>query len=154
MKPKVSIDDNAICVIQAAVPSGGTASFTLTSESGDADLAIQRVSDSEIVCESNNSSGVDTCYISEAGDYEVLMIAERASTSFVTYSINAEELPTGAHFEVNVAVDIDYALFEQFGTLENLQSYLAALFAYNNVMFEREVRTKLLIVMSANNGER
>ncbi|MEK9654915.1 MAG: M12 family metallo-peptidase, partial [Halieaceae bacterium] len=44
-----------------------------------------------------------------------------------------------------VAVEIDKGLYSQFGSATAANNYIAQLFAYNSVVYEREIKTRLKV---------
>jgi hypothetical protein len=54
-------------------------------------------------------------------------------------------LALGELYTATIAIDTDYELVEQLGSIDDVSAYLASLFAYLNTTYESEIDTRLLI---------
>ena len=62
-----------------------------------------------------------------------------------TTGIAPANLAPGELYTVTIAIDTDYELVQQLGSVGNVSAYLASLFAYLNTTYESELDTRLLI---------
>jgi len=137
------------CIFDFDIPDGTMGIFTLGGRSdntGDADMIVRRGDPVTTVCTSAGASINEHCDAIESGSVEVVVSTSTAPAKIsLDYSLAIPALAQGTHYEAVVAVDLDYLTYEQLGSLQAVQSYVAELFAYTNVVYEREVETKLVV---------
>ena len=137
------------CIFDFDIPDGTMGIFTLGGRSdntGDADMIVRRGDPVTTVCTSASASINEHCDAIESGSVEVVVSTSTAPAKIsLDYSLAIPALAQGTHYEAVVAVDLDYLTYEQLGSLQAVQSYVAELFAYTNVVYEREVETKLVV---------
>jgi hypothetical protein len=143
------IDAGSSCIFEFSIPSGTTGTFTLGARpdnTGDADMIVRRGDPVTVVCTSAGASVNEHCDVIEGGSVEVVVSASTNPAKIsLDYSLAIPTLAEGTHYEAVVAVDLDYLTYEQLGSLQAIQSYVADLFAYTNVVYEREIETKLVV---------
>ena len=143
------IDAGESCVFEFDIPEGTTGTFTLwgrAGNTGNADLLVRRGSPSSVVCSSQDSGVNEYCDGIESGPVEVVVSAPTDSVNIsLDYALAIPELTEGFQYEAVVAVDLDYQIYQDLGSLESVQNYLAEIFAYTNVPFEQEIETHLVI---------
>ena len=143
------IDAGSSCIYDFDIPDGVTGTFTLWGRSdntGDADMLVRRGDPATTVCTSDGSSVNEHCGGIESGSVEVVVSAPTDSVKIaLDYALAIPPLAQGTQYEAVVAVDLDYLTYEDLGSLQDVQNYIAELFAYTNVVYEREVETKLVV---------
>ena len=73
-----------------------------------------------------------------------------------TEPIASQSLAPGEVYTATIAIDTDYELVQQLGSVGNVSAYMASLFAYLNATYEDEISTRLLIgdqIIPATAGE-
>jgi hypothetical protein len=144
-----TLEAREACVFSVDIPTDGLGTFYIEPQgdsTGNADLLVRRGDPKLTVCESSGPETDDSCSGIAEGPVEVVVSAPDQEVKFAFYyELAREALEEGYRFETVVAIDTDFALYSQVGDLKSLQNYFAGLFAFNNTVFEREVRTKLLI---------
>ncbi|MDB2379807.1 thrombospondin type 3 repeat-containing protein [Luminiphilus sp.] len=141
------------CVHSLNIPKGTVANISLSASSSAEQgtrgrLIVRRASTNAVECDVSSAdvSADLICNDIRSGDAEVLVSATHETSYSWRYSLdNSPSAAPGYQFTSTVALDIDFALYESFGSLEILQTYLATLFDYNNTIFENETSTKFLI---------
>ena len=126
-----------------------TGTFTLWGRSdntGDADMLVRRGDPATLVCTSESVGVNEHCGGIESGSVEVIVAAPTEPVKIaLDYALAIPALAEGNQYEAVVAVDLDYLTYEELGSLQDVQNYVAELFAYTNVVYEREVETKLVV---------
>ena len=143
------IDAGSACIFEFDIPEDTTGTFTLwgrAENTGDADILVRRGDTAAEVCRSESEGVNEYCDGIESGLVEVVVSAPTDSVNIsLDYALAIPELTGGFQYEAVVAVDLDYQIYQDLGSLESVQNYVAEIFAYTNVPFEREVETKLVI---------
>lgn len=138
------VSQDTTLVFSASVPTYLKANLTLTVKSGAANLSVLRYGAS--VCSAPNITVTAECNDLSPGNYTVKATGLGTGINEITLDLAAVgDFPEGTGFEATIAIDTDYALYSQLGSLGALQSYLAALFAYNNSIYVKEINTELKI---------
>ena len=144
-----SIDAGSSCIFDFDIPEGTTGTFTLwgqTDNTGDAGMLVRRGEPATTVCRSEGESVNEYCGGIESGSVEVIVAAPTEPVKIaLDYALAIPALADGTQYEAVVAVDLDYLTYEDLGSLQDVQNYVAELFAYTNVVYEREVETKLVV---------
>lgn len=137
------------CVFNIEIPDGTTGTFTLwgrPDNTGDADLIVRRGDPATTVCRSEGESINEHCDGIENGSVEVVVSASTEPVKIsLDYALAIPPLVEGTQYEALVALDLDYRTYEDLGSLQDVQNYVAELFAYTNIVYEREVETKIII---------
>ena len=138
-------------VFTATVPEGATGrvkTFPLDGNTGNADLYVRRGGSDDYDCQSNSpDTSNEQCSDIQPGDVEVIVAAPDGAIFFgIQFIVDAAPLAEGYLYEVPVAVDIDYPLFESFGSdTTAIQSYFAELFSAANAIYENQAQSRLVI---------
>ena len=144
-----SIDAGSSCIFDFDIPDGVTGTFTLWGRSdntGDADMLVRRGDPATAVCTSEGVGVNEYCGGIESGSVEVVISAPTEPVKIaLDYALAIPALAEGKQYEAVIAVDLDYLTYEELGSLQDVQNYVAELFAYTNVVYEREVETKLIV---------
>lgn len=144
-----NIDAETSCIVDFDIPDGVTGTFTLWGRSdntGDADMLVRRGDPATAVCTSEGVGVNEYCGGIESGSVEVVVTAPTEPVKIaLDYALAIPALAEGKQYEAVIAVDLDYLTYEELGSLQDVQNYVAELFAYTNVVYEREVETKLVV---------
>ena len=144
------IDAGSACIFEFDIPEDTTGTFTLwgrAENTGDADMLVRRADTAaEVACRSESEGVNEYCDGIESGSVEVVVSAPTDSVKIsLDYALAIPALSEGFQYEAVVAVDLDYQIYQDLGSLEVVQNYIAEIFAYTNVPFEQEIQTHLAI---------
>ena len=143
------IDAGSSCIFDFDIPEGTTGTFTLWGQSGntgDADLIVRRTDTDTVVCESKRADVNEYCDGIASGSVQVVVSAPTDPVKIaLDYAWAIPALDEGTHYEAVVAIDLDFMIYEDLGSLQAVQNFVAELFAYTNVAYEREIETKLVV---------
>lgn len=146
------VTNGQTCVHLLEIPNGTVANLSVRAgfniQGTVGRLIVRRPATNKVECDISSDDVFNdlTCDSIRSGNVEVLVSATYESSYTWRYYVDyVPSVAPGYHYESTAALDIDFALYETFGSLELLQTYLATLFDYNNTIFETETSTKFLI---------
>jgi hypothetical protein len=123
----------------------------LNGEQGDADLYVMDAGDGSpetFRCGPQLEGANEICVIREASgvtDYLVAVHSVSVTSSLNLYVGRIKSLAADEYYGATIAIDTDYEMVQSLGSVEDVQVYIASLFAYLNATYESEIDTRLLI---------
>ena len=129
------------------VPSGATYVGAMSRGPASADVYVSTDSNPANVWDQLTYCESDKCFIADPDArtyYLSVYLYDEGGNTTVDFGYGTP-LASDDLYLTTVAVEIDKGLYSQFGSATAANNYIAQLFAYNSVVYEREIKTRLKV---------
>ena len=129
------------------VPSGATYVGAMSRGPASAEVYVSTDSNPASVWEQLTYCEGDKCFIADPDArtyYLSVYLYDEGGNTTVDFGYGTP-LASDDLYLTTVAVEIDKGLYSQFGSATAANNYIAQLFAYNSVVYEREIKTRLKV---------